>query len=196
MNDRILIVFVKNPIPGRVKTRLAKDSGNAKAVSVYKQLLAYTRKIIAPLPARLAIWYGDTINHDDLWNGLDKHQQPQGDLGERMSGAVEHAFRTSSKVCIIGSDCPQLRTEILQDAFDALENHDFVIGPAHDGGYYLLGMRAFQPSVFEMIDWSTPAVLSQTITHINELHATYQLLPMLRDVDDVDDMHALGIIIP
>lgn len=196
MTDSTLIIFVKNPIPGRVKTRLAKDIGDTKAVQVYQQLLELTREIIRPLKVDVAIWYGDEINNDDLWNGLDKYRQPDGDLGQRMAMAVKRAFETSGRVCIIGSDCPQLSAGLIETAFEALADHDFVIGPAMDGGYYLLAMRTYRPEVFERIDWSTAKVLEQTVSSIERLGATYQLLPVLRDIDDIDDLDALGFIIP
>lgn len=196
MTNNTLIIFVKNPIPGRVKTRLAKDIGDTKAVWVYNRLLEYTRDAIAPLEIQKSVWYGDFVNDDDLWNGLEKHQQPEGNLGQRMAFAFEEAFSCSDKVCIIGSDCPQLSTEILEEAFTVLDEHDFVLGPAKDGGYYLLGMKTFNPEVFESVDWSTSKVLQQTITKIKSMAATYHLLEELRDIDDIHDVDALGLIIP
>ncbi|MEM8894402.1 MAG: TIGR04282 family arsenosugar biosynthesis glycosyltransferase [Bacteroidota bacterium] len=191
-----LLIFVKNPIPGRVKTRLAKDIGDEKAVWVYKKLLDCTLEAVAPLDVSKSVWYGDELNEDDLWNGAQKHLQHGNDLGERMSNAFDHAFQQSDKVCIIGSDCPQLSSQIINNAFHALDTHDFVLGPAVDGGYYLLGMKSFQPSVFDSIEWSGPAVYTRSIENIEKLNASYYELEKLRDVDDLDDIDALGLIIP
>ncbi|MEQ8712166.1 MAG: TIGR04282 family arsenosugar biosynthesis glycosyltransferase [Cyclobacteriaceae bacterium] len=196
MMNNTLIIFVKNPIPGRVKTRLAKDIGDEKAVWVYRKLLQRTADAIRPLNINKAVWYGDHVNDDDLWNGLKKYQQPEGDLGHRMKSACERSFEESTKVCIIGSDCPQLRTEIIEEAFVALNHHDFVIGPAEDGGYYLLGMSSFIPSVFESVEWSTSKVFEQTVARIAAAGASYHTLEKLRDVDDMRDVDALGLIIP
>lgn len=196
MINNTLIVFVKNPIPGRVKTRLAKDIGDEKAIWVYRKLLECTADAIRSLAINKAVWYGDHINEDDLWNGLGKHQQSEGDLGQRMAAAFEKSFEQATKVCIIGSDCPQLSTEILEEAFVSLDKHDFVIGPAEDGGYYLLGMNSFSPSVFKSVEWSTSQVFQQTIAHITAMGASYHTLEVLRDIDDLSDLDALGFIIP
>jgi hypothetical protein len=196
MTNSTLIIFVKNPIPGRVKTRLAKDIGNTKAVQVYKKLLECTLDAIRPLTVDKSVWYGDSVNEDDLWNGFIKHQQPEGDLGHRMAVAFEQSFEHSAKVCIIGSDCPDLSTGILEEAFASLDHHDFVIGPAKDGGYYLLGMRSFNPAVFESVEWSTSQVLQETLAHIKALKRTYHVLKELRDIDDLRDIEALGFNIP
>ncbi|MEQ9297025.1 MAG: TIGR04282 family arsenosugar biosynthesis glycosyltransferase [Cyclobacteriaceae bacterium] len=196
MTNSTLIIFVKNPIPGRVKTRLAKDIGDEKAVWVYRKLLECTADVIRPLSFSKAVWYGDHINDCDLWDGLEKYQQPEGNLGYRMKFAFEQSFEQSKKVCIIGSDCPQLSTEILEEAFSSLDKHDFVIGPAIDGGYYLLGMSSFTPSIFESVEWSTSQVFEQTIARIKTLGASYHTLEELRDIDDMRDVDALGLIIP
>jgi rSAM/selenodomain-associated transferase 1 len=196
MTNKTLIIFVKNPIPGRVKTRLAKDIGDERAVWVYRKLLACTADAILPMNIDKAVWYGDYVNDNDLWNGLGKYQQSEGDLGQRMAFAFEQSFDRSSKVCIIGSDCPQLSTEILEEAFSSLDHHDFVIGPAKDGGYYLLGMNSFRPAVFESVDWSTSEVFPQTLAHIKAMGASYHTLEVLRDIDDMRDVDALGLIIP
>lgn len=196
MINSTLIIFVKNPIPGRVKTRLAKDIGDEKAVWVYRKLLECTADVISPLAINKTVWYGDHVNDDDLWNGLEKHQQPAGDLGHRMKSAFEKSFEQSSKVCIIGSDCPQLSAKIVEEAFASLDHHDFVIGPAEDGGYYLLGMSSFQPSVFESVEWSTSHVFEQTVARITSAGSSYYTLEKLRDIDDMRDVDALGLIIP
>ena len=109
-----------------------------------------------------------------------------------MQVAFRNAFEINQKVVIVGSDCASLTSEIIQQAFDQLDENDFVIGPALDGGYYLLGMRTFEPSVFEDIEWSTEQVLPQTISKIEVLNKRYYLLPALSDIDYEADWKKYG----
>ena len=130
MTDQLLIVFVKNPQLGKVKTRLAKTIGEDKALAVYELLLKRTKDIITTLPFDIQIHYSEFIDHDDLWPSDRFHKaiQIEGNLGDKMAYAFEKAFEKGYKnVCIIGSDCYDLNTLILQDAFKNLEHQDFVI---------------------------------------------------------------------
>ncbi|GAA4827996.1 TIGR04282 family arsenosugar biosynthesis glycosyltransferase [Algivirga pacifica] len=186
-----LIIFVKNPIKGKVKTRLGATIGNAKAVEVYRKLLAYTHKVTHALQLTKKVYYGDFVNPDDLWDteGYEKHLQAEGDLGQRMASAFQDCFRSGAeKVVIIGSDLPELTTTILEEAFDALEQQEVVIGPATDGGYYLLGMRQYDPILFEDIVWSTDTVFSTTIQKLEKTQRSYTLLPVCSDLDREEDL--------
>lgn len=188
--DAVLLIFVKNPEPGKVKTRLAETVGRKKALHIYKKLLAHTRKITRPLDVDRHVWYSRYIDDQDEWdpNIFSKKIQQGDNLGERMKGAFAEAFRTGRrKVVIIGSDCAELTTECIQQGFDSLGGHDVVIGPSADGGYYLLGMNAFHPGLFDGIMWSTPGVLAQTIAKVEQKKLGLHLLPMLNDVDDEAD---------
>ncbi len=186
-----LLIFIKNPIKGTVKTRLAKSVGDDKALAIYQQLLAHTRTISTALSDEVdkLLFYSQYVAEDE-WMPSTYHKKVQikGDLGAKMTAAFGWAFTEGyEKVCIIGSDCADLTTAHLEAAFAALENHDFVIGPALDGGYYLIGMRQFQPQVFTNKQWSTESVFSDTQKDIEELAASVYLLEPLSDIDYVED---------
>ena len=118
--------------------------------------------------------------------------QASGGLGERMEQAFRQAFEAGAKkVVIIGSDCPELTGEMLQRAFDQLDEADYVLGPAPDGGYYLLGMKELESSVFHDIEWSTETVRAQTLEKIQAAGKSYALLPVLSDVDTEEDWLAV-----
>lgn len=182
-----LIIFVKNEEAGKVKTRLAKTVGNEKALEIYRKLLGYTFELVKPLEVEKEVCYSSFIGEDDLWNeeSYSKQLQQGDDLGERMAEAFRRSFEEKGmgKVVIIGSDCAELTIDILQEAFSRLEDHDVVIGPANDGGYYLLGMRKFIPELFTGISWSTEAVLEQTFEKADKVNAGYYELQELHDVD-------------
>ena len=194
MESSLLIIFAKNPLLGRVKTRLARDIGSENALKIYLHLLKYTHKITKTLDVTKALYYSDFIPDDDRWfdETYDRYLQVGDHLGTRMSNAVGQGFESNSdKVVIIGSDCYELKQAIIEDAFHQLNYDDFVIGPAVDGGYYLLGMKRLEMSIFENKHWSTPSVLRDTIKSIQRLGMNYHLLPELRDVDTVDDLGEL-----
>jgi rSAM/selenodomain-associated transferase 1 len=186
MPQNKLIIFVKNEEAGKVKTRLAKSVGNEKALEIYRKLLGYTFDQVQPLKVIKEVCYSRFIEEDDLWNeGSYSKQLQEGDvLGERMSKAFKRSFEKGmERVVIIGSDCAELTTDILREVFSRLKDHDIVIGPAGDGGYYLLGMSKFISELFTDISWSTGAVLEQTLKKADEENATYYKLQELHDVD-------------
>ena len=193
-NNKALITFIKNPEKGKVKTRLAKTVGADRALAIYKALMEHTRKIAVVLPVNRLLFYSQRINHSDTWLAKDFHKQLQaeGDLGIKMQMAFQYAFQANQQVVIIGSDCASLTSDIVQEAFDQLAHHAFVIGPALDGGYYLLGMNHFYPSVFEGIEWSTSTVLEETIQRIRDVEQSYYLLPALSDIDYEEDWDKYG----
>ncbi len=187
-----LIIFVKNPIEGKVKTRIAKTVGHSKAVEIYRELLEYTRKTAEALPAESyvkTVYYGDYINYDDLWNGWQKAIQPQdGDLGDRMKQAFREQFaRGASHVVIIGSDCLDLKSQHLQAAFQRLHQHEVVLGPSTDGGYYLLGMNRLYEVVFDNMPWSQPDLMEKTEAVLAQNNISYDLLEALTDIDEWED---------
>lgn len=194
-----LIIFVRNPILGKVKTRLAKTIGDEKALLVYNKLLAHTHGITKQLPADKFVFYTDYINEDDLWenNLYEKHLQQGDDLGNRMQHAFQLLFAKGyTGIIIIGSDCYELTTEIIDAAFHKLQPHDLIIGPSTDGGYYLLGMKKLHNCLFEHKAWSTVSVLNETINDAKMLELTYALLPSLNDIDDGQDLYKSGLAIP
>lgn len=193
-----LIIFVRNPELGKVKTRLASTIGQEKALAVYRQLLAHTHQISVPLSCRKFVYYADDIAEYDLWNdpGFTKRQQFGNDLGERMSNAFKELFDQGfTQVLIIGSDCYQLQTEILQEAIHFLAIKEVLLGPTFDGGYYLLGSNRFIPELFTNKTWSTDQVMFQTLQDLHQLELSCHLLPKLHDVDVAADLKVNNITI-
>jgi len=187
----LLLVFVKNPVLGRVKTRLARTIGDAKALWVYEKLLERTRLAAVGLDVRKWVCYSDFVPAADPWleGGFWAHQQAGADLGDRMFNAFHRGFTEGHcPVVIIGSDCPDLTTDLLAEAFRQLQTNPFVIGPAADGGYYLLGMTNPRESLFRQKTWSTAAVLPETLADLHQSGTPYHLLPVLSDVDEAADL--------
>lgn len=197
MNDRALIVFIKNPELGKVKTRLANDIGAEKALVIYLHLLNITRNEVLKADADRHLYYNDHIDLTDDWSNehFTKHLQKNSpDLGDRMYSAFYDVFKKGyKKVLIIGSDCPDISAEIIDQAFKELNNNDVVIGPAKDGGYYLLGMNELEKEYFEGKEWSTSSVREDTIGSVKALGKAYSLLKELRDVDHAEDLTDIKI---
>ena len=192
--EHLLLIFVKNPELGKVKTRLAATVGDKRALRIYLQLLERTRTVTQPLDVDKTVYYSPEVQHDDLWDETQygKARQREGDLGERMSRAFEEGFAQGYKrICIIGSDCYQLTTDILREAFETLATHDLVIGPSTDGGYYLLGMRQWHPELFRNKHWSTASVGKDTIAEAERKRLRWRELPTLSDVDEESDLKTM-----
>ena len=153
-----LIIFARNPELGKCKTRLAKVIGNEAALEIYKYLLNHTAEISEKIKADKFVFYSDDIKKEDLWSKdiFRKKLQYGTDLGARMENAFTELFQLNyEKVIIIGSDLLDLNTKHVDDAFQLLETNELVIGPAKDGGYYLLGMKTLHLNVFKNKDWGT-----------------------------------------
>jgi uncharacterized protein len=194
MTEEALIIFVKNPEIGKVKTRLAESIGDERALEVYHKLLERTLAITQPLAMDKFVYYSPEIIHDDLWNEalFYKAQQSDGDLGTKMQTAFEQRFAVGyQRVCIIGSDCYELNSQIIEQAFLELRQHDTVIGPSTDGGYYLLGMKTLHHELFNSKSWSTDQVSAQTIADIKDQKLSCFLLPELTDIDREDDLRTM-----
>ncbi|NEU08228.1 glycosyltransferase [Flavihumibacter sp. R14] len=190
--DKALIIFIKNPEAGTVKTRLAKTIGPAKALLVYNYLLDHTRLISSKTKADRLLFYSGFVPETDDWSSkkFQKHLQYGDDLGSRMSTAFDQAFSKGyPRVIIIGSDCLELNENLIATAFDKLSAYDFVIGPANDGGYYLLGMNSPYPELFKNKDWSTETVFEQTLSQIQSFSKSFYILPKLSDIDTIRDMN-------
>ncbi len=186
--EQALIIFIKNPVLGKVKTRLAATIGDGAALEVYKGLLDHTKLVTLNVDAARLLFYSDKVERHDLWpeKKYSKSLQSGNDLGERMSNAFKQASEYDKKI-IIGSDCLGLTPELIEQAYTALDYHDVVIGPSADGGYYLLGMNELIPEIFNHIPWSTDQVLLETFKVLQQKRLLYKLLPQLRDVDTVED---------
>lgn len=191
-----LIIFAKNPRLGKVKTRLAKDIGHEQALVVYNHLLQHTRDATIDLPFDKSVYYSDQIEQGDVWDdtSYSKFVQRGHDLGERMHEAFKDRFDAGySKICIIGTDCFEIEPAIVQEAFKALDTYDFAIGPAKDGGYYLLGMTMMTPELFFNKTYSTPSVYKEAIEEIRKLNKTVHQLPELSDVDHEKDLRKMDL---
>ena len=191
MDKRAIIVFMKKPVPGRVKTRLAKKIGFEAAAEVYKELLQKTRLEIEKTVTDVFVFYHPELLQSDVWDGLNVNKllQSPGDLGSKM----KNAFRTIlalnyDKVLIIGTDCYALENKHLEQAFEALNQNEIVIGPSNDGGYYLLGMKQLFSPLFENKMWSTPEVFPATIHDCKNADKSFSLLPILTDIDEWEDL--------
>jgi rSAM/selenodomain-associated transferase 1 len=186
-----LIIFIRNPIYGKVKTRLAKDIGDEKALQVYQLLLNHTLNITKPLKCSKFVYYSDEVSDQDIWDNQNyiKRLQNGNDLGERMYFAMKDLFEAGfTKVLIIGSDCFQLKTEILEEAIIMLDQNSSVLGPAIDGGYYLLGLTSLIPDLFFNKEWSSEKVAQQTMDDFVRLGISYDFLEELNDIDDATDL--------
>ncbi len=190
MANQALVIMLKNPIPGTVKTRLAKDIGDAAALKVYEKLLQRVLEVTTNLETDVFLFYSDTINRADIFPiaRYKKYTQCSGDLGIRMDYAFSIPFKNEYKqVVMMGADCYELTQNHIESAFSALAQHDFVIGPAMDGGYYLIGMKKWHRWVLQDKSWSTSELLSETIKDITAHQQTYVLLEQLSDIDVLED---------
>lgn len=191
MTREALIIFAKNPVAGKVKTRLAATIENGAALKIYNELIAHTISITTDLPIDKYVFYLNEITRNDMWddNIFFKKLQNGNNLGERMKNAFRDVFKKGYKsVVIIGTDCPALNGVIIMKAFTKLDLYDVIIGPAEDGGYYLLGIKYLYSALFENIQWSTPDVLNETKIKCVELKLDYYMLPLLNDIDEEKDL--------
>ncbi|MEE9362660.1 MAG: TIGR04282 family arsenosugar biosynthesis glycosyltransferase [Cellulophaga sp.] len=187
--QNLLLIFTRNPELGKCKTRLAAKIGDKTALDIYKFLLNHTAGITKNIKATVTVYYSNEIWEEDIWNANDciKKLQKGRDLGERMANAFTQSFDEGYKnVIIIGSDMFDLNTSDIDDAFKQLEQNNYVIGPAEDGGYYLLGMKKVTPEIFKNKVWGTETVLKNTLDDIKK--ETYKLLKVKNDVDYYEDI--------
>lgn len=186
-----LIIFYRNPQQANVKTRLAATLGPAKARHIYIRLAQHTRDVAEKTDVDKVVFYSDFVDTPDMWSDsiYRKAAQQGHDLGTRMKNAFAESFAMGyAHVCIIGTDCFELSPEVINEAFESLQRADAVIGPAKDGGYYLLGMNRMHAAIFENKHWSTSNVLNETIRDFRLLGLRYTLLRTLGDVDTEKDL--------
>ncbi|ALF51710.1 hypothetical protein ACX27_00810 [Nostoc piscinale CENA21] len=191
-----LIIFTRYPEPGKTKTRLIPALGSVGAANLQQQMTEYTLLQVAELQKAIGVsvelrFAGGSLELMQDWLGWELlyASQGEGDLGTRMARSLVDAFRKNAEyVIIIGSDCPGVTSQILATAFQQLQTVDLVIGPAIDGGYYLIGVRRFIPELFDNIDWGTSQVLQQTIDIAAKLGVLSIYLPTLADVDRPEDL--------
>ncbi len=188
-SKNLLLIFTRNPELGKAKTRLAKTVGDETALEIYKFLLEKTCNVSAKVTADKAVYYSVKVRYKDIWdeNSYQKHQQVGEDLGIRMLHAFKNGFDAGyQKVLIIGSDLYDLTSEIIESAFVELDTNDVVIGPAEDGGYYLLGMNSLHTAIFKNKDWGTSSVRKDTLADLKDKKV--HLLQELNDVDVFEDI--------
>ncbi len=189
-----LAVFARSPEPGRAKTRLIPALGAEGAARLHAEMTIRTLRTADKLASRrgtaIEVWFtgGDLERVQEAFGDRSYHPQPEGDLGARMAGAFDSLLADSRSAVIIGTDCPGLDATILAAAFDALRHHDLVLGPATDGGYYLIGLRTPAPGLFDQMPWGTAHVLGETRSRAERLGLTTHLLPPLDDVDEPGDL--------
>jgi uncharacterized protein len=191
-----LIIFTRYPEAGKVKTRLIPALGAAGAAALHQRMVEHTlekaRALRQGKKLAIEVWFtGGSIAQMQDWLGTDVAYQPQpvGDLGDRIASAFKSAFSKGyDAAVIVGTDCPDLNFTLLEKSFGILQQHELVLGPAIDGGYYLVGLRRFVPELFEGIAWSTQAVLGQTLAIAQQLNLAPVLLDCLSDVDLPQDL--------
>lgn len=188
-SKNLLLIFTRNPELGKCKTRLAATVGNESALEIYKFLLNHTADLTNEVNAAKQVWYSEEIWEDDIWDNavFDKRLQRGVDLGVRMANAFQAGFASGfERIIVIGSDMYDLSKTDIENAFAILEDKDFVLGPAEDGGYYLFGMTTFKASVFKNKTWGTSSVLQDTMNDLQD--ENIQLLEIRNDVDLYEDI--------
>ena len=188
-SKNLLLIFTRNPELGKAKTRLAKTVGDETALEIYKFLLERTKNVSSEVSSDKAVYYSVKIREHDIWSPtiFQKHQQFGEDLGIRMLNAFKNGFEAGyEKVMIIGSDLYDLSAANIEKAFVELDTNDVVIGPAEDGGYYLLGMNSLQENVFKNKEWGTETVRKDTLADL--IDKKVKLLEIKNDIDVYEDI--------
>lgn len=192
-----LAVFLEAPRPGFVKTRLAAEIGATQAVRVYRVMASRTLAAIKTLGRRATIWYAPVEAREEMrrWLGGEWDLRPQasGDPGARFAAAARAVEEGGCWICL-GGDCPELTAEILRQACRALDDYEVVLGPSHDGGYYLVGGRVPIPDIFTDMPWSTDRLLTETRRRLAHAGVVWAELPPLRDVESAADARATGLL--
>ncbi|MDY6898898.1 MAG: TIGR04282 family arsenosugar biosynthesis glycosyltransferase [Cyanobacteriota bacterium] len=191
-----LIIFTRYPQPGKTKTRLIPALGVEGAANLQRQMTEFTLSKVKKFQESAAISFEIRFAGGDLqlmqnWLGTELNYllQGEGDLGKRMKNSFLSSFNQGAKeVVIIGIDCPEVNTEVLAQAFEKIQNCDLLLGPAVDGGYYLIGLKRAIGELFINIDWGTSKVLQQTVDIAQQLNLSVGYLPTLADVDRPEDL--------
>ncbi len=196
--DRYVLLFAKLPEKGKVKSRLARDMEWDLVLRLYESMVLDTIEMLQRTKVPFLICFDppDALDRVRRWLGPEFSYIPQtgADLGERMEQAFLRVFREGAdKALLIGSDIPRLSSAVILEAFESLVSHDAVIGPARDGGYYLIGFQknGFEAAVFHDMIWSTEAVYNETIMRLREKARNVHVLPQCTDVDTKEDLKTL-----
>ncbi len=197
LSKNLLLILTRNPELGKCKTRLAAKVGDEAALEIYKFLLQRTVDFTKNLAVEKWVFYSEEIWEEDIWdnNIYSKKLQKGIDLGERMKNAFADGFNAGfENVIIIGSDMYHLSQSDLEEAFAQLQTHDFVVGPAEDGGYYLLGMKSLKEELFQSKNWGTDTVLKDTLKDISTFKVS--LLEEKNDIDHYEDIKDIKVFEP
>jgi rSAM/selenodomain-associated transferase 1 len=189
MTDKLLIIFARNPVQGKVKTRLAEGIGDDEALRIYHQLLDFTIEEASKVSAEKTLYYSDFVPEEPLNNDFSIALQTGEDLGERMKNAFSEGFKQGyGRIILIGSDTFEINSSDIQKAFFMLNEKDTVIGPATDGGYYLIGLKApFEP-IFANKPWSTNVIFKRTYLELMLYNKSIALLEEKSDIDTQEDL--------
>lgn len=188
-----LIIFQKNPELGKVKTRLAGTVGDENALKIYTILVNHTHAIVENVSAKKYLFFSNFIENDEKWSKYDKKVQKGEDLGLRMFNAINAVkAEGAERIVVLGTDCYELTTELINEAFVALETKDYCIGPALDGGYYLIGTTLANEEVFLGKEWSTETVFEEAKNSIHAIGKQLHVLEALSDVDYEEDLKSLA----
>ncbi len=195
-----VLFFARAPRLHGVKTRLAADIGDRRALEIYRDLGLRVLRQIAPVSS-ITVWYDPPDAGDEMRAWLGEHTyrpQPRGDLGARLEFAfAEHFSRRRTEPAIaIGTDAPGVDAGVISRASRVLPSAEAVIGPASDGGYYLIGLTRHRPELFHHVPWGTEGVLAATTAACAAIGVVPEILPELRDVDRVEDLTVLGLQFP
>jgi len=187
-----LAIFARVPVSGRVKTRLSPAIPLPIVAQLYRAMLADALEVVASSGTGQVSLYWDSIGEepsDPALPGVAIRHQRGAELGERLSSAFgELLAEPGDRAIVMGSDCPDLGPAVLVEAFAALEDRDLVLGPARDGGYYLIGLRRPAPALFEGVSWGTDQVLGQTLGRAEGMGLRVARLAVLDDIDTPDDL--------
>lgn len=190
-NDNALIIFVKDPVLGKAKTRIAKTLGDDKALAIYKQLIGITLHQCQGEGWDTILFVDGDTTYFEPFKVSIQPQITSPDLGLRMLDAISQTNINYKHVAIIGSDCPYITKDYIAQTFNKLSlDRNVVIGPSTDGGYYLLGCSDVHPSLFTDMVWSTASVLENTLIRCSKNNLTVYLLPTLTDIDTAEDWAA------
>jgi len=188
MKSNLLIVFVKNAVQGKVKTRLSKTIGESNALIIYKQLLTLTQNAVNEVSSNVHIYFSDTLEQHN-WRANATFVQKGEDLGERMFNAFRNGFELGYKnIVLIGSDLPEISADIIHKGFESLSGTNVVFGPSEDGGYYLIGLSQMISAIFTNKPWSQNHLLKDTLEDLSQEKIEVTLIDTLNDIDTFDDL--------
>jgi len=186
--NQLLIIFLKSPQKGKVKTRLAKSIGQKKALAIYTHLVNHTIQVAQNPKWTTQLHFANAEPHLPNPYHVKTYTQFGNNLGERMFNSIYQGLQLSEKVLLIGADIPHISAQIIDEAFMQLDKTDLVFGPSVDGGYYLIGMKKPQQQVFQLSEWSHNQVLVESINLAKQNNLTYSCVQTLMDIDLEEDL--------